>query len=617
MKILNKNVKTKKNVIGSFAYHWNQMKFWNKDELCKLDWIVSMFILVVLFVSCLQNDLRLTGNRSFLLYDHFTDFYKASYEQSGGYYANYLPSTFIAFAIWNLPLYLIGQIPETTMTNSIINMMWYKLLPVILYYITSHIIYKISLEIGFGEKKSRLCKFGFLVFPIAVFSQFIFSQYDIFTVFFMMLGVYFYVKGGMWRFALMFGIAATFKYHAILYYLVLLLLKEKKIRDWLKYTVLMMLPLLMEVLPNISDEYFQKHVTGFGALNFVQKSYQIGFFNGINLVAAVAAFVLVWAYQKKTRDLKELFSWDMFFCVAISFSVFGVSSWNPQWLLIMVPFLVFNIFMNENGNMLVMITNIFVLALYIFSSQTMVDESILMGGIWKYVLPGSEFPLRMWDIYMFHDEELLCTAMWVVLLVYVVFGHPKYHIQKGDFIAKGLLWQIRCAFLFGVAAFAVPMTISAIAMMQGQIVLIDNSRFNLEADNVIALDENSQIHQEFVADGSVLSKIRIRVWNGEQKITDDILVKIVDKKTKNVIYETVVWTEDFTDNSALYTFVDEDIPTEEGNTYILEMSSDAKAGTGIGLYCVTADSIEEILWKTEARMDMEECRLQMRITGEK
>lgn len=202
-------------------------------------------------------------------------------------------------------------------------------------------------------------------------------------------------------------------------------------------------------------------------------------------------------------------------------------------------------------------------------------------------------------------------------MVYVVFGHPKYHIQKGDFIAKGLIWQIRCAFLFGVAAFAVPMIISAVAMMQGQIVLIDNSRFNLEADNVIALDENSQIHQEFVADGSILSKIRIRVWNGEQKITDDILVKIVDKKTKNVIYETVIWTEDFTGNSTLYTFVDEDIPTEEGNTYILEMSSDAKEGTGIGLYCVTADSMEELLWKTEARMDMEECRLQMRITGEK
>ena len=182
----------------------------------------------VLICFLFAGDIRLTGNRSFLMYEHFTDFYQASYEQSGGYWANYLPSTFIAYAVWNLPLYLSGHLPEAILTNSFINNMWYKLLPVLLYFATGHLIYKIGLEAGFGEKKSRLCKFAFLVFPVGVFSQFIFSQYDIFTVFFMILGLYFLVKGRMWQFALMFGIATTFKYQAVLYFLVFLLLKEKK-----------------------------------------------------------------------------------------------------------------------------------------------------------------------------------------------------------------------------------------------------------------------------------------------------------------------------------------------------------------------------------------------------
>lgn len=91
---------------------WKSMKLWDAEELNKLDWVISAVILMFLFFTCAYGDLMLTGNRSFLMYEHFTDFYKASYEQSHGYYANYLPSTFLAYAIWNLPLYLTGHAPQ-------------------------------------------------------------------------------------------------------------------------------------------------------------------------------------------------------------------------------------------------------------------------------------------------------------------------------------------------------------------------------------------------------------------------------------------------------------------------------------------------------------------------
>ena len=62
---------------------WKEMKLWNGNELCKVDWIVSILILTVLFFTCVHSDVKLTGNRSFLMYKHFSDFYQASYEQSG------------------------------------------------------------------------------------------------------------------------------------------------------------------------------------------------------------------------------------------------------------------------------------------------------------------------------------------------------------------------------------------------------------------------------------------------------------------------------------------------------------------------------------------------------
>ena len=592
------NKKKEKNAPGYFARkkaEWGSMSLWSTDDLCRLDWIFSFLILAVLFVLCAHSDVKLTGNRSFLMYEHFTDFYQASYEQSGGYWANYLPSTFVAYAIWNLPLYLTGHAPEAILTNSFINIMWYKLLPVILYFITAQLMYRIGKEMGFGEKKSLLCKFAFLVFPMGVFSQFIFSQYDIFTVFFMVLGFYLFLKGKMWQFALAFGMAATFKYHAVLYFLALLLLKEKKIRNLIRYTVLMALPLAVEILPNLGSEAFRRNVFGFGALEYVQKPFALGFFSGINLLAAVAAFVLVWAYQRKAETKGELESWAVFFCVAVSFAIFGFSTWNPQWILLMAPFLVLNIMISGNGNLLLMVTNIFMLAMYIFCSQSMVDERVLNSGILKYILKDREFAVRMWDLYRFHDQELLCTAMWIVLVIYVVFGHPRYHSRKGTAVAKGLVWQIRSAFLFGVAAFVIPMLVCAMGVLQGKMNFFDNSRQNMEMENVVMLEENQPVVQEFTADGTTLSNIKIRVYTQVGAEPAGLNVTLRDKETGEMLYESKGDTYGIKENTALYSLLKQPVSVESGKTYELEISSDAAAGSGIGLYCVTDKKGQELL----------------------
>ena len=588
---------------------WKEMKLWNADELCRVDWMVSILILTVLFFTCVHSDVKLTGNRSFLMYKHFTDFYQASYEQSGGYWANYLPSTFIAYAIWNLPLYLTGHAPEAILTNSFVNLMWYKLLPVIIYFVTAQLIYHIGKEMEFGEKKSLLCKFAFLVFPMGVFSQFIFSQYDIFTVFFMVLGLYFFLKNKMWQFALAFGMASTFKYHAVLYFAALLLLKKKKIRNLIRYTLIMAVPLMVEILPNLNSDAFRRNVFGFSALEYVKKPFSVGFFSGINLMAAV-----VWAYQKKV-DKDATASWAVFFCVAVSFSVFGFSTWNPQWVLLMAPFLVLNIFMNENGNLLLMITNIFMLAMYIFCSQSMVDERVLNGGILKYILKDRNFAVRMWDVYRFHDQELLCTAMWIVLLLYVVFGHPRYHSKKGSTISRGLVWQIRAAFLFGVAAFVLPMSVCAMGVLQGKTVFFDNSRQNMEMENVVMLERDHPIIQELTADGKEITGIKIRVYTETNLDLYSLKVVLRDKDSGEVLYESEGDTYGLKENTALYSFLTHSVEVENGKTYQLEITTDAPQNSGIGLYCVTAGKSPEQLVQPHDEEHPEKRSLQMCVTG--
>ena len=377
----------------------------------------------------------------------------------------------------------------------------------------------------------------------------------------------------------------------------------------------MAVPLMVEILPNIGSEAFRRNVFGFGALDYVKKPFALGFFSGINLLAAVAAFVLVWAYQKKVEEEENLGSWAIFFCVAVSFSIFGFSTWNPQWILLMVPFLVLNIFMNENGNLLLMITNIFMLAMYIFCSQNMVDERVLNGGILKYILKDRTFAVRMWDLYRFHDQELLCTAMWIVLLLYVVFGHPRYHKKKGSIISRGLVWQIRAAFLFGVAAFTVPMSICAAGVLQGKIVFMDNSRQNMEMENVVMLEHDQPVVEEFKAKGKEISDIKIRTCVETGADLYNMKVTIREKESGQVIYESEGHTYNLTENTALYSYLRHSVKVDPGKIYQLEITSDAPENSGIGLYCVTTSKGEEVLVSPKDDERGERRSLQMCITG--
>lgn len=605
--------KKKGSTTSSILTRWKAMKFFAGDEYCRLDMIGTFLILTFLFFTCAHMDLRVTGNRSFNMFVSIRDFYKVSYEQSQAYFANYLPSTFGAYAIWNLPLYLTGHIPVTAGDNSIINVLWYKLLPVILYVITSQIMYAIGMQMGFGEKKSRLLKYAFLIFPVGVFSQFIFSQYDIFTVFFIVLGFYFYIKGDMWKFAAMFGLATTFKYQAALYFLVFLVLKEKKIRNMIQYGIVMILPFAIEVLPYWKDPYFQRNVFGFVMLRTLTTTTSIGFFGGFNIMAAAAGFFLFWSYLKKTESREEFLSWAVFFSVGMSFAYFGFSSWNPQWLLMLVPFVVLGIFVNTHANALMMLSNVLILSLYIYTSKTMVGESVVFSGVLKYLLRDGEMALRMWDIYPFHNEGILLGAIWGCLLCYAVFAHPKHHTRLGSSIPKGLIWQMRSAFLVCFAAFMIPLLLCVADNRKGGVVYINGTTSDYDENNYIGVNSESTVSQEIIADGNIIRKFMVCAKVGNEQPISTVHVSLIEKERGTVVYTTEKEAFDFTTNGSYYNILNDRVSVEEGKTYTLELTSDSDPGQGLYLYC------ENIGEETEILQEGAECevprRLKMKVTG--
>lgn len=104
---------------------------------------------------------------------HITDFYTACKKVDGVYAANYLPSTFIVFAVWNIPIKLLGLAPEFLGDWSVSLTMWNKLLPTLIFLASTVILYKLCTErFGFEKKKAMLTVFLTFTSPMAFFCAF-------------------------------------------------------------------------------------------------------------------------------------------------------------------------------------------------------------------------------------------------------------------------------------------------------------------------------------------------------------------------------------------------------------------------------------------------------------
>lgn len=568
---------------------------WSMQELNKVDWIVSLIILAGLFLVYFEGDLIVTGNRSFLMYHNFRDFYKASYEQSHAFYANYLPSTFIAFAVWNIPLYLLGRIPILTTDKALLNICWYKLLPVIIYFITAHLVYKVALLMGFGEKKAKMCKFAFLVCPLAVYSQFIFSQYDIFTVFFLVLALYFYFRGrkhDMWLFALACGIGTTFKYQVLAYFFILLILKEKKFRNMIKYGIVAVLPAAIEIIPHLNSPYFYRNVFGFSALGFVNNGLDFGYMGQLSPLIAMGVFLAVWSYQKVTHDKSELISWALFFCTGVSFTIFGFCAWHPQWFLIMIPFFILSVFMNSNGKMFLLSTSAFIVILYMYLANAwegIFKNGGLTRGIFRTFLEDKTFLTSMEDIYPYGNTTNLLTCIWVLMLVYFVFNHPRFHTMKNDVIPKYTMNYIRGAFLVGVLAFVIPSGICMADALKGEVLYLDNSQVDRAQCNPIAIYEESSVEQLFEAKSSKVTSIKIKLGMYNRINDSDIHVAIIDRDSGEIIHENDVSTFHMVKEESMYEMLDGPVSLEPGKMYSLQLTSTAKSDNCVATYYTVAD----------------------------
>ena len=118
-----------------------------------LQWVMFAVVAAFCFLFFCHQDVLITaGHAGEYLKGHITDFYSACVDTDGLYGANYLPTTFIVFAIWNIPMKLFGLLPQYMGDWSAVFAFWNKLLPTICYFVSGYLMYHITVcRLGFDK----------------------------------------------------------------------------------------------------------------------------------------------------------------------------------------------------------------------------------------------------------------------------------------------------------------------------------------------------------------------------------------------------------------------------------------------------------------------------------
>ena len=586
-----------------------------KSGLHVIDIIVFAAAAVFCFLVFQQRDLLHTAGCSYgYLNGHFRGFY--DYCSECGIHPAYMPSTYLLFALWNIPMRLFGVVRIPTEDLPLLATMWAKLLPCLVWLLCAPVIRRICMQLGMEDKKSRLVTYACMTAPVAFYAQFIFGQYDSFMTFFTLLGVLYYLKKKDIGFIVCFAIAITFKYSALMLFLPLLLLREKNIWRILTAVALAAIPFALCLLIYRGSPAFSAYVFGLGETvgdNPAGYILNAGYFTGFALMPHeynVSLSVLVFgvicglAYFTWPKDERQAGQWAFYLAGLVFFVLFGLSKWHPQWLLFAVPYWCISAFLHKDAKIFLIIDLLFMVIYTVFNVQMIpenVDQAMFNHGILAGLVNGDiGTELMMKDLIGKLPRELCLSLLTAIMLVYALFKHPKYLSDRPNAQIECAGW-LRTRFIAGVAVFVLP----AFACLYVALRSPDPAFAVKERAGAAQLTKlGDTVSQTFRSQGTSLDKLQFIAAVNGQKNQGYLKLTLKDEEGR-IMYEIDWPTADFIEQEIIT--VKPGLPVEDGAYYtaVFEATQaigDFKAGIWHSGSFVTDDE-KEAAFLGEERMD--------------
>ena len=366
----------------------------NKTKPTIIDWFIVIALIFVCYFSFNHGDINITSTHGkdllvCIFKGNFFDFY--DFTQSTAVYSIVL---YLVFAIWSIPVCVVYKLFGLTLWGILDYyaipypvLMWYKLLPTLFYFGIAFLLYKIVLELKFDEKVAKWAFFLFVSSPIAMFSQFIFGQYDAIGLFFSVLALYMLIKKKYIYFSVCMAFAITFKMFALFIFVPLILLFEKRILHIIKHLAIGISLNFLSGLMFINSKGYKD------ALAFSDDIKDRLFMNGISTQLGMISFftcamilLCVFAYVKKCDDDDEFNSYALYISFAAFAALFAFILWHPQWVIYVVPFMILAMLLFSSTNIsLILQTFMFVgyIGVTVMSYTNNVDANLFSLGAFK------------------------------------------------------------------------------------------------------------------------------------------------------------------------------------------------------------------------------------------
>ncbi len=441
------------------------MKFLEKifplERFSFFDYLFGSLVIIFCFVSFRHSDVIATIWASFGFYlTDWTNIYEYYLGHRGGINP-YNPSMYIVFAIWFLPHYFLGLISDPpAIPSGAVFWMWAKVLCVVAYCLSAILLHRLAFYISKDKVWARYAALLWLIAPFALFSQFIFSGYDVFYTLLTILGVHKFLQKRIYQASLLFGIAITFKTFPTFVFLPLLFLYEKRLWMLGAQFLIFYAPSLFYRICYSSSQAYYDGVLSFPVLEKVfGPAIHITNWNIITL-PFVFALLCCSAYFTEVSEKNQIKTtlWIWLFGSLFPFFIIG---WHPQWLMFMCPAIAVTTMMcrKQSAFLLLDICGfLFFIALTVSKFRGNVDEVMFVGamqllGFKNGVVPMSDFFIRS---FMTSDMYSTCFQAYLVLVVALKYkelclSEPLNVIERHIDVR-----HLRMYFYTGILIFVIP-----------------------------------------------------------------------------------------------------------------------------------------------------------------
>lgn len=401
-----------------------------------LFWIAYFLTIFFCFFFFSHTDPIYTiGESLSYLNGHGKDFYDFNSQKIGD--TPYLPTIYGIIALWNALLMSFTSFDPNKLQSWLLNtpgnklgghnyfivITWYKCLLVLFSALTFFILRRIA---DLLPKNNLRIEILFITSPFVIFSVLIFSGYDIFSVFFTLLGVYFYLQKRILFFSIAFSIAITCKFFALAIFIPLLLLAEKNLYKIIFYSFMASVFCLIYYIFYMDNLSFLRNI-----LMVVDNKINKAPLNA-SKITLFSSYILLCFYSffKKNMSSNEWIKKAIF--ISYSSYVFLLLSvkWHPNWILIIIPFLLLTSSYIKNKKLFFYFEALAFLAFIGLCTNVWVDnvdQKMITQGPLSFLLPNS-YDYKISDFFNIHalDNSGIHLKTILLLVLYSYFLYPLY-----------------------------------------------------------------------------------------------------------------------------------------------------------------------------------------------